>query len=87
VWGILMGRCVGCKRFKKFFPGWYNAPVHEGSDVADKKKVRKKNPAAVLLGRMGSDARAARMTKEEISEANRKAANARWHPETKQETK
>lgn len=43
----------------------------------------KKNPAAVVLGRLGGKkggvARAIRLTPEERSEAARKAARARWH--------
>ena len=42
-----------------------------------------KNPAAVELGRLGGlkggKARAKKMTREERSEAARKAALARWH--------
>jgi hypothetical protein len=41
-----------------------------------------KNPAAVALGRLGGKkggkARAAKLTKEELSEQGRKAARARW---------
>lgn len=47
-----------------------------------KKSVKKKNPAAVALGRKGGlkggKARAAKMTKEQRSESARKAAKARW---------
>jgi hypothetical protein len=47
-----------------------------------KKKAAKKNPAAVALGRLGGKkgghARAAKLTKEQLSESARKAANARW---------
>lgn len=47
-----------------------------------KKPVKKKNPAAVALGRKGGlkggKARAAKMTKEQRSESARKAAQARW---------
>ena len=43
---------------------------------------RKKNPAAVALGRLGGKkggpARAAKMTAEELTESARKAVNARW---------
>jgi hypothetical protein len=42
----------------------------------------KKNPAAVALGRKGGlkggKARAAKLTKEQLSESARKAAQARW---------
>jgi len=42
-----------------------------------------KNPAAVMLGRLGGlkggKARAARLSAERRSEIARKAANARWH--------
>jgi hypothetical protein len=50
--------------------------------------MKKKNPAAVALGRMGGliggKARAAAMTKEERSEAARKAVQARWKKSKKQ---
>jgi len=43
-----------------------------------------KNPAAVALGRKGGlkggNARAAKLTKEQLIESARKAANARWSP-------
>ena len=45
-----------------------------------------KDPAAVALGRKGGlkggKARAGKMTKEERSEAARKAAQARWHKDS-----
>jgi hypothetical protein len=45
-------------------------------------KPKKKNPAAVMLGRLGGlkggHARAAKMTPEERSESARKAVQARW---------
>lgn len=43
--------------------------------------AKKKNPAAVALGRKGGKARAARMSKEELSAAMKKAVNARWKKE------
>lgn len=47
-----------------------------------KKHSTKKNPAAVMLGRLGGlkggHARAAKMTPEERSESARKAVQARW---------
>lgn len=47
-----------------------------------KKPSSKKNPAAVMLGRLGGlkggPARAAKMTPEERSESARKAVHARW---------
>lgn len=47
-----------------------------------KKPANKKNPAAVMLGRLGGlkggKARAAKMTPEERSESARKAVQARW---------
>lgn len=50
----------------------------------EEKPTKKKNPAAVALGRLGGSkggkARAARMTPEERSESARKAAKARWSP-------
>ena len=55
-----------------------------------KPKPKRKNPAAVALGRkgglVGGHARAANMTKAERSESARKAAEARWsdRPEGKQ---
>lgn len=49
------------------------------------KRVKKKNPAAVELGRLGGlkggKARAKKLTKEQRSEIARKAANARWNKE------
>jgi hypothetical protein len=43
---------------------------------------KKKNPAAVMLGRLGGlkggHARAAKLTPEELSESARKAVTARW---------
>jgi hypothetical protein len=38
----------------------------------------RKNPHAVALGRKGGKARAASLTKEELSEQGRKAVTARW---------
>jgi hypothetical protein len=38
----------------------------------------KKNPHAVALGRKGGKARAATLTKQELSEQGRKAVLARW---------
>lgn len=47
-----------------------------------KKQAPKKNPAAVMLGRLGGlkggHARAAKMTPEERSESARRAVQARW---------
>jgi hypothetical protein len=52
-----------------------------------KKPTKKKNPAAVALGRKGGlkggPARAAKMTKAELSESARKAARARWSEKSK----
>jgi hypothetical protein len=58
----------------------------------EKNKTRvKKNPAAVMLGRLGGlkggYARAAKMTDEERSESARKAVNARWAKAKKQSNK
>jgi hypothetical protein len=39
---------------------------------------KKKDPAAVALGKKGGKARLKTMSKEERSERSRKAANARW---------
>lgn len=39
---------------------------------------KKKNPAAVELGRLGGKARARNLTKEQMSEIGRKGANALW---------
>jgi len=51
----------------------------------------KKNPAAVMLGRLGGlkggYARAANMTPEERSESARKAVRARWAKAKKRATK
>lgn len=47
-----------------------------------KKPDKEKDPAAVALGRkgglVGGHARAAKLTKEQLSESARKAAQARW---------
>jgi hypothetical protein len=40
--------------------------------------AHKKDPAAVALGRKGGKARARNMSPEKLSEAMRKASNARW---------
>lgn len=48
----------------------------------DPTKASKKNPAAVMLGRLGGlkggRARAEKLTPEELSESGRKAVMARW---------
>jgi hypothetical protein len=48
---------------------------------------RKKNPAAVALGRLGGlkggKARAAKLTAEQRKEIAQKAADKRWHSKTK----
>ncbi len=62
-------------------------------DMADTSKTEKttsnKNPAAVMLGRLGGlkggHARAAKMTPEERSESARKAVLARWEKAKKKE--
>jgi hypothetical protein len=50
--------------------------------------MKRKNPAAVALGRMGGKkggpARAAKMTPEERSEAARRAVTARWRKKRKE---
>jgi hypothetical protein len=50
--------------------------------------MKRKNPAAVVLGRMGGKkggpARAAKMTPQERSEAARRAVTARWRKERKE---
>jgi len=40
--------------------------------------ARKKNPAAVSLGRKGGKKRAENLTAEQLSEQGRKAVEARW---------
>jgi hypothetical protein len=54
----------------------------EGMAQPQGKRPKKKNPAAVALGRKGGlkggKARAAKLTKEQRSESARKAARARW---------
>ena len=51
--------------------------------------TEEKNPAAVALGKLGGSkggkARAKNMTKKELSEAARKAANARWAKKRQQD--
>ena len=39
---------------------------------------KEKDPAAVSLGRRGGLAKARKLTKEQLSEVNRKAVQARW---------
>lgn len=55
------------------------------------KTAAKKNPAAVMLGRLGGlkggHARAAKMTDEERSESARRAVTARWAKTKKQSNK
>jgi hypothetical protein len=55
-------------------------------DVADAPVDDGKDPAAVALGRKGGlkggKARAASMTAEQRSESAKRAANARWRPES-----
>ncbi len=54
-----------------------------------KKRAKRKNPAAVALGRKGGlkggHARAAKLTKEQLVASARKAAEARWKGERKAE--
>jgi len=45
--------------------------------------MRRKNPAAVQLGRKGGKKRAQKLTAEERKESARKAAQARWAKEKK----
>ncbi len=56
----------------------------EGMTQSQGTKPKKKSPAAVALGRggglKGGPARAAKLTKEQLSESVRKAALARWTP-------
>ena len=55
-----------------------------GISTPEKKPEKAKDPAAVALGRKGGlkggPARAAKLTKEQLSESAKKAARARWHP-------
>lgn len=55
--------------------------IHD-HDEPKKPRAKRKNPAAVALGRkgglVGGHARAASMTAEERAESARKAAEARW---------
>lgn len=44
---------------------------------------KKKNPAAVALGRHGGKARAKSLSKRELSKIGRKGAAARWKKEEK----
>ena len=46
--------------------------------MATRKRKRKKNPAAVELGRIGARARTKKLTAEERSNAARHAVNMRW---------
>jgi hypothetical protein len=47
--------------------------------------AKRKNPAAVQLGRRGAKARMTKMTPEERAEVGRKAAAARWGKKPKGE--
>jgi hypothetical protein len=53
--------------------------------MSRKSKQKKKNPAAVALGKLGGvkggKARAKKLSAKERSESARKAANARWSAE------
>ncbi len=40
--------------------------------------AKRKDPAAVSLGRKGGKRRAANLTEEQLSEIGKKGANARW---------
>ncbi len=55
---------------------WYDAAGM--TDAKRNAKSKGKNPYAVALGRRGGKARIARMTREELREAMRKASLARW---------
>ncbi len=50
------------------------------------KKPKGKNPFAVALGRRGGKARIANMTPDQLSEAMRKASEARWAREKKKKS-
>ena len=58
------------------------AKIAAGEDVPDLTRKRRKNPAAVALGRRGGlkggKARAAALTAKERSDIAKKAAAARW---------
>jgi hypothetical protein len=46
----------------------------------------KKRAAAVLLGRLGGEARGKKLSKKELSEQGRKAVQARWAKAAKKKT-
>lgn len=56
--------------------------TRDREDQPPRKKAKRKNPAAVALGRKGGlkggKARAAKLTAEERAESARRAAKARW---------
>lgn len=64
--------------------GVLDAVAPDAESPKTKKAAKKKDPAAVALGRKGGikggPARAAKMTAEERAESARKAARARWKP-------
>ena len=57
--------------------------VDQVTGAAEAKPERKKDPAAVALGRkgglVGGKARAAKLTKSQLSASAKKAAQARWN--------
>lgn len=57
-----------------------------GISTPEKKPEKAKDPAAVALGRKGGlkggPARAAKLTKKQLSESARKAAKARWEKQS-----
>ena len=73
-------------RSRKKLPGDFNERarciVDQATGVTPKKAEKEKDPAAVALGRKGGlkggKARAAKLTKEQLSESAKKAAQARW---------
>jgi len=62
-------------------------PNAEASKPAKATKAKKKNPAAVALGKLGGKkggpARAAKLTAEQRREIAQKAAKTRWRPTVK----
>ncbi len=73
-------------RSRKKLPSDFNqrarSIVDQATGVTPKKAEKEKDPAAVALGRKGGlkggKARTAKLTKEQLSESAKKAAQARW---------
>jgi hypothetical protein len=70
------------KKLRGDFNQCASSIVDQATGVTPTKADKEKDPAAVALGRKGGlkggKARAAKLTKEQLSESAKKAAKARW---------